>query len=340
MSRSSIGVKIEQGALAPLKIDDLVLSIAGIPTAGLSVEQAEQHGIVDPEDVQPDREVVVLREGQKQFLTLKVTLADSDNEISTSVSPSGSPILVDRVNYGSGDALVLGISDVPDDLGERAQETLKQEQAKGELSGLVLDLRGNGGGSTDGARNLLGLFVPEATLFPMRRRDGAVEAERAPRPNDMEPFLGPVAVIVDGDTASAAEMIAGALSSYRRAVVLGTRTFGKGCAQEYMDDSVGVGVLRLSTLVYALPDGSPVQRAGIKPDLGLNLPSSGEREASLTHALLPWRGPDLRAPKLTWEVPWPSHVGHVGPCKDEVVCKSLRMVSMVRSATARSASSR
>ena len=91
-------------------------------------------------------------------------------------------------------------------------------------TGIVLDLRGNGGGSTDGANAALGLFLPGARLFPMKRRDGVIETERAPEPPETDRWPGPVATLVDGDTASAAEMIAGALASYRRGAVAGYRT--------------------------------------------------------------------------------------------------------------------
>jgi hypothetical protein len=80
----------------------------------------------------------------------------------------------------------------------------------------------------------------------------------------------------------------------------------------------------LTTLLYALPDGSPVQKVGITPSLHLSLPGSNEREALTARALGPWRGPDVRDTSLVHEVPWPSNGGHVGPCRDETVCRALR----------------
>jgi carboxyl-terminal processing protease len=136
-------------------------------------------------------------------------------------------------------------------------------------------------------------------------------------------------------------MIAGALAAYRRGPTIGTRTYGKGCAQEYVDDDAHVGMLRLTTLLYALPDGSPVQRVGLTPTIEL-LPTSphgdDEREATLAHAPPTWRGPDVRDRTERWDVPWPSSAGGasgsektVGPCAgkllDEHVCKALAAVS-------------
>jgi carboxyl-terminal processing protease len=139
-------------------------------------------------------------------------------------------------------------------------------------------------------------------------------------------------VLVDGGTASAAEMIAGGLHAYRRAVVVGTSTYGKGCAQEYVDDITGLGVLRITTLLFALPDGSAVQRVGIHPDIALALPPPvgvKDHEADLLHAPPTWIGPDVRDTKKVVEVPWPEATT-VGPCKDEDVCKALKLLATAK----------
>jgi carboxyl-terminal processing protease len=234
------------------------------------------------------------------------------------------------VTYAEGDALVVAIHDVRDDLGDLLARTLANDVRRHDLrpiTGIVLDLRGNGGGSTDGAMAAIALFLPGAPLFPMKRRDGTIETDRAPEPANDDRWAGPVAALVDGETASAAEMIAGALAVYRRGPSVGTPTYGKGCAQEYLDDDVHVGVLRLTTLLYALPDGEAVQRVGLTPVIGLSLPpvDDAEREATLAHAPPTWRGPDVRDRRSpTADQAWPPHNGAVGPCKDEGVCKALR----------------
>ncbi len=105
---------------------------------------------------------------------------------------------------------------------------------------------------------------------------------------------------------------------------MGDRTYGKGCAQEYLDDEAHVGVLRLTTLLFALPDGSPVQKVGIQPHVRLSLPAATEREAFLARALDPWRGPDVRDLARIKEIPWPTHGGRVGPCREPLLCRALR----------------
>jgi carboxyl-terminal processing protease len=157
----------------------------------------------------------------------------------------------------------------------------------------------------------------------MRRRGGGIEIGRAITPAAAGQWHGPVASLVDGYTASAAEMIAGGLASYGRGVVVGTRTFGKGCVQEYFDDRSGTGVLRLTTMVFALPDGQPLQGVGIVPSVTLPLPRVRERESLLDASAPPWRGPDVRDRRAMGGARWPSHNGRVGPCADPQICAAL-----------------
>jgi carboxyl-terminal processing protease len=328
--RTAIGVRIDRGALAPLQDGDVVLSVAGVPVAGMSVEQVEQLSVLSDSRPGAPTKVIVLRAHHPAPIELSVVPPKGDGGEGP-VEPA-QELAVTMARYGEGRAAVIAIPDVPDDLGTRLSLAIDRAKSSRDLRGLVLDLRANGGGSTDGATAALGLFIPGAALFPMRRRDGGLEVEHAPDVPADKRFNGPLAVLVDGDSASAAEMIAGALASYHRAVVIGDRTYGKGCAQEYLDDDAHAGVLRLTTLLFALPDGSPVQKTGIVPNLQLSLPAASEREASLTRALGPWRGPDVRDPAQVKDVPWPNHGGRVGPCRDATVCRALRALGSNRAA--------
>jgi carboxyl-terminal processing protease len=341
-SRTAIGVRLETEPVDPLRVDDIVLSIAGVAMAGLPVEQVEQLGFAAAEAEGPVS-AVVFRPGERDLRTLRIGGDDSEPRGPTTAHDE---LPSERIPYGPGDALVVTIHDVRDDLGDELSRVLHDEKEHDTrpIEGLVLDLRGNGGGSTEGAIAALGLFVPGAPLFPMKRRDGSIETDRAPEPPSLERWTAPVATLVDGDTASAAEMISGALSVYHRALSVGSQTYGKGCAQEYLDDDAHAGVLRLTTLLYALPDGSPVQRIGLAPSLLLGwgekaspasptLPERGQqvgdadREATLPHAPPTWRGPDVRDRAMIAEgdsLQWPPHAGTVGPCKDSEVCRALR----------------
>lgn len=326
---TAIGVRVTDTAAPPLEVDDIVLSVAHVATAGLPLEQVDQLGFA-ASDAKSPLAASVLRDGK----IIAVELGKIEEAPTPPRPPAELPS--ERIAFGDGDILLVEIKDVRDDLGEDLARLIGAERARGtrKLEGIVLDLRGNGGGSTDGALGALSLFLPGAPLFAMKRRDGSVEIDRAsiPRPRDL--WKGPVATLVDGTTASAAEMIAGALATYRRGPTVGTATFGKGCAQEYVDDDAHTGVLRLTTLVYALPDGTPVQRVGLVPQIRFSFAahadaSSSEREANLSHSAPAWRGPDLRAhgPQKSAEAPWPSHGGVVGPCHAADVCRALRTLS-------------
>lgn len=328
MTRTALGVRIDRGALPPLADGDVILHIQDVPLSGMSVEQAEQLSLLSDVRSGAKAHVAVLRRpagaraAAAEPRPALLELAVSPDAEAPGAGPSG--LDLDRIRYGDGKVAVIAIPDVPDDLGERVTDALRRARQPGDLRGVVLDVRENGGGSTDGAIAAIGLFLPGVSLFPMRRRDGGVEVERAPDVPPERGWAGPLAVLVDGDSASAAEMIAGAIASYRRGVIVGDRTYGKGCAQEYLDDDAHVGVLRLTTLLFALPDGSPVQKVGIMPQVRLSLPGTSEREARVERAMGPWRGPDVRDPGRVREVPWPAHGGRVGPCKDGTVCRAVR----------------
>jgi carboxyl-terminal processing protease len=333
--RTALGLRIESGAAPPLADGDVLLSLAGVPTAGLSFEQSEQLGFA-ASDARPAAQAVVLRAGEPAPLTTWLDGASVESRASAPAD-ADDDLPVERIEYGEADAVIVTVRDVRDDLGDELTRALLRERGRGGrgLAGVVLDLRGNGGGSTDGAINALGLFIPGASLFPMKRRDGTLETDRAPEPPGVDRWRGPLATLVDGDTASAAEMIAGALAAYRRGPTIGATTFGKGCAQEYVDDDAHAGVLRLTTLVYALPDGTPVQRIGLTPNLRFPFAAAEptDREASLLHAAPAWHGPDVRDPAVVahtddgaWSVAWPAHGGNVGPCRDGDLCRALRLL--------------
>ena len=325
---TAVGVRVTDTAAPPLVVDDVVLSVARVATAGLPLEQVDQLGFATS-DAKTPLSASVLRRGK----IVEVELGKGEEAAPAARAVGDLPS--ERIAFGEGDVLIVEIKDVRDDLGDDLASLIATERERGtrKLSGVVLDLRGNGGGSTDGALGALSLFLPGAPLFAMKRRDGTIEIDRAPVPRDRDRWAGPIATFVDGTTASAAEMIAGALATYHRGPTVGTATFGKGCAQEYVDDDAHAGVLRLTTLVYALPDGTPVQRIGLVPQIRFAFAPHGdassnerEREAKLPHSAPPWRGPDLRDPVTTKtaETPWPSHGGSVGPCHDGEVCRALR----------------
>src|SRR5581483_3336729 len=126
------------------------------------------------------------------------------------------------------------------------------------LRGLVLDLRDNPGGIVPAALETASLFLqPGQLILTVRGRAG--EPEEIKVPDGVKPFQLPLAVIVNGKTASASEIVAGALQDHDRATIVGEPTFGKGLVQRVLELSEGTG-LALTTALYYTPSGRSIQK--------------------------------------------------------------------------------
>ena len=150
-----------------------------------------------------------------------------------------------------------------------AWEDLKSK-ATGRLNGLVLDLRSNPGGSLDEAVALSDLFLTDGRIVSQRGRargeNIAYDAETVFRGDIAEGL--PIVVLIDAGSASASEIVAGALQDHRRAVVMGERSFGKGSVQSLLPLGRDAA-LKLTTARYYTPSGHSVQEGGIKPDIAV-----------------------------------------------------------------------
>jgi carboxyl-terminal processing protease len=140
---------------------------------------------------------------------------------------------------------------------------LKALEATGNLKGLVLDLRGDPGGLLDQAVLVADLFLEAGTIVTMRGRQGEVEEHVAHKAGTWTGF--PIVVLVDAGSASAAEILAGALQDQKRATLVGTQTYGKGSVQTFFDLDDGSG-LKLTTARYYTPSGKSLEGKGITPD--------------------------------------------------------------------------
>jgi carboxyl-terminal processing protease len=174
---------------------------------------------------------------------------------------------------------------------EKAEEGLEaalkgiRDKLGKELRGVVLDLRNNPGGLLDQAVAVADAFLEKGIVVTVRgRRDDRTQIHEA-RSGDLARGL-PMAVLINGGSASASEIVAAALQDHQRATLLGTRSFGKGSVQTIAPLPVE-GALRLTTALYYMPSGRSIQAAGVVPDIVVNGKESGEqkREADLPHAL-------------------------------------------------------
>jgi len=165
------------------------------------------------------------------------------------------------------------------------------------IDGLVIDLRGNGGGHLTEATALSGLFIDNGPVVQLRNANGRISRLDDPDPRDNVAYNGPLAVLVDRFSASASEIFAAAIQDYARGVIVGQQTFGKGTVQnlysldQYLrsEDDTGFGQLTLTIGKYYRVTGESTQHRGVDPDIAL--PSGIDAELvgeSVRDSALPW----------------------------------------------------
>jgi carboxyl-terminal processing protease len=171
---------------------------------------------------------------------------------------------------------------------------VEQTAGKGGVAGVMLDMRNNPGGLLSSAVLVADEFLEDGVIVSTRGRGGRLLREHRASESGTRPNW-PMVVLVDGFSASAAEIVAGALHDHRRAILVGTRTFGKGSVQnviELPDDSA----MKLTTALYYTPSGISIQARGIEPDVTIErsdavAPNTAAGEAMLEGHL----GPDARS---------------------------------------------
>jgi carboxyl-terminal processing protease len=168
---------------------------------------------------------------------------------------------------------------------------LKELKRKG-VDGIVIDLRNNGGGSLTEATELTGLFIKSGPIVQVRDYSGSIEAEKDPDPAIV--YNGPLAVMVNRNSASASEIFAGAIQDYGRGIIIGEPTFGKGTVQQlidlsnYVSSGKDMGRLRLTIAQFYRVNGGSTQHKGVTPDISFpTVVDADYGERSYENAL-PW----------------------------------------------------
>jgi len=230
---------------AGLQRNDKFISIDGHDAKGQSLDQVkewirgEEHSTV---------QITFERDGER------FTLDMERRQVSLPELESG--LVADRIGY----VLLRSFSEDADEL---MAAQLNEWKAAGGLDALVLDLRYNTGGLLQTAANIAKLFVKEGILIRTRDRDGV---EAAYRISDGEDAAYPIYLLVNEYSASASELLTGALQDYGKATVIGTQTYGKGSVQHIYSLSDG-HYLKLTVERYLTPNGREVDQIGITPDV-------------------------------------------------------------------------
>ncbi len=239
---------------AGVQAGDLIVRIDDTPVKGLTLNEAVKRMRGKPGS---KIRLTILRHGGEKPFKLTITRAV------IKVTSIRARILSPGYGY-------LRISQFQSRTSENMVEQLNElkEENDGQLNGLVLDLRNNPGGVLSGAVAVSDAFLTEGLIVYTEGRLTESRLSYNAKPSDVLDGA-PIVVLVNGGSASASEIVAGALQDHKRAVIMGERTFGKGSVQTILPMENG-SALKLTTARYFTPSGTSIQAKGIEPDIALD----------------------------------------------------------------------
>lgn len=238
---------------AGVQAGDLIIRLDETPVKGLTLKDAV--GLMRGK---PGSKIVltIVREGQAK--PLKITLVRDIIKVKSVknrlLDPGYGYVRITQFQSNTGDNLLEAIS------------ALKKE-SNGELKGLVLDLRNNPGGVLNAAVDVSDAFLEKGLIVYTQGRIKDSQMSFKATPNDVLKGA-PIIVLVNGGSASASEIVAGALQDHKRAIIMGTKSFGKGSVQTILPLSKATAV-KITTARYYTPNGRSIQAEGIEPDIKL-----------------------------------------------------------------------
>jgi carboxyl-terminal processing protease len=272
---------------AGIKAGDLIIKLDDTPVKGLTLSDAVKKMRGKPKT---SIKLTVVRKGEPK--TLEFVIVRDKIKVQSVKSK--------MVESGYGYVRVTQFQEeTTADLARHIDKLYKDKEAKGEpLKGLVLDLRNDPGGLLHGAIGVAAAFLPAKTLITST--DGRTEDARRKYTASTEDYLRgqkvdflkdlpagiktvPLVVLVNGGSASASEIVAGALQDHKRAVIMGTQTFGKGSVQTIIPLSNNTAV-KLTTARYYTPSGRSIQAKGIEPDVVVEETANGTSHDRLREA--------------------------------------------------------
>jgi carboxyl-terminal processing protease len=239
-------------AKAGVMANDFITHIDDEPVQGLTLNQAvdKMRGPVNTKI-----KLKIMRKGQDKPVEMTLT-RDVIRVLSVRAHSEGDDVGYIRITQFNEQA-TTGLKKAIADLSAQDGDKLK---------GFILDLRNNPGGLLDQAISVSNAFLNRGEIVSTRGRNADETQRFTARPGDLTKNK-PVIVLINGGSASASEIVAGALQDHKRAIMVGTRTFGKGSVQTIIPLGSGSGALRLTTARYFTPSGRSIQAKGIVPDI-------------------------------------------------------------------------
>ncbi|MGB5705518.1 MAG: S41 family peptidase [Arenicellales bacterium] len=236
---------------ADIRSGDIIVMIDGKPVRGMDLRDA-----VDSMRGEPGTQIVltISREDTPELIEMPLIRAI------IKVASVRGEMLENGFAYARISSFQSGTSN---NLRTQIDKLMKQND--GELDGLILDLRNNPGGVLNSAVDVSDHFLEQGNIVATRGRDSTMDTSYRARPGDILDGA-PLVVLVNGGSASASEIVAGALQDHERAIIMGTRTFGKGSVQTVIPMNNG-GALKLTTARYYTPNDRSIQARGIEPDI-------------------------------------------------------------------------
>ena len=261
------GIGVQIGAVEGSKLITVIAPIKGSPAEAAGLKSGDKIVSVDGVEYTVDEmdEAVKHIKGDKGTTVTLGIMSEGDGRV-RDVKITRDEIHMESVITGSiGDIAYIGLTQFEENTVDEFTKALK---AAGNKKGLILDLRGNPGGILEAAVGISDQLLPEADIVSAKdNRDKEVFHYTS----DEESWNKPIVVLVNGGSASASEIVAGALKDNKAATLVGEKTYGKGVVQTLVPLPGGGGI-KLTTSEYFTPSGVNIQDKGIEPDVKVSLP--------------------------------------------------------------------
>ena len=225
-----------------MKSGDIILAVGGKPTLEMTLQEAVSH----------------IRGPKGSEVVLTILHRDSKEPVDLRIKRDAIPLISVKSRELEPGYYWVRLTRFSERTTQELLDALSDAKRKGPIKGIILDLRNNPGGLLDQAVSVSDAFLNKGVIVSMRGRQEETAREFVAKPQDTDIIDTPLVVLVNGGSASASEIVAGALGDQKRALLVGERTFGKGSVQNIIPLSDGSG-LKLTVALYYTPSGRSIQ---------------------------------------------------------------------------------